>query len=241
MKTSWGRKGFAVLATALLIAGLQGCATRLDTTVTAFHEPDLAWKGKRFVIVADERQRDSLEFKAYADLVSQALQRNGLVPIVATNRADIDVKLQYKVDELRSTRYDSPAYYGSYGFYGGYGFWGPGAYWGRPYRRGWGPSYYGFYGPGPYWAVPMYYPAQPRVYSSWRHELKVDLGQPGVEKQQFEATASTENNSSSQANVMPALVEAIFHDFPGPSGQSRQVEVELREPAQSSSSQLPSK
>ena len=210
----------ALLALGLLLAILQGCATRLDATVTSFHQPDLSWQGKRFAIVADESQRDSLEFKAYADLVGQALQRNGLVP-AGTSRADVDVKLRYKVEELRPLRYSSPVYYGFYGPY-----WGP-AYGFYPY----GP-YYGYYGwYGPYWGVPMGVAAtETREYRNWRHELKLDLGPPGG-KPQYEATATAETGSASLANVMPALVEAIFHDFPGPSGQVRQVEIELREPA----------
>ena len=228
---------------ALVLAVLAGCATRLDTTVTTFHQPGLEWQGKRFEIVADEGQRDSLEFKAYADLVSQGLQRNGLVP-AGSGRADVDVRLQYKVEELRPLRYSSPAYYG-------YGFYGP--LWGPPYRPGpWGP--YGYYGFGPYWAVPMGVTAtETREYRNWRHELKVDLGPPGGAKQVYEATAAAESGSASLASVMPALVEAIFHDFPGPNGQVRQVEVELQQPgenrgaggaaapAQSTGSQVPAK
>ena len=205
----------ALLALGLLLAVLQGCATRLDATVTSFHQPDLSWQGKRFEIVADERQRDSLEFKTYANLVSQALQRNGLVP-AGMSRADVDVKLRYKVEELRPLRYSSPVYYG--GFYGPY--WGP-AYWPYPY------GYYGFYGYGPYWSMAA---TETREYRNWQHELKVELAPRGGPSQ-YEATATAEAGSASLANVMPALVEAIFHDFPGPTGQVRQVEIELREPA----------
>ncbi len=233
-------RGLALLGVLLVLAVLQGCATRLETTVTAFHEPALSWKGKTFTIVADERQRDSLEFKAYADRVSQALQRNGLIPASGA-RSDVDVKLQYQIVELPATRYSSPALYGNLGLYGGYGFYGP--FWGLPYRGGlWGPGF-GYYGVGPYWSVPLgYATTETRSYRNWRHELKVDIGSPGVARRQYEATATTDNQSTALANVMPALVEAIFHDFPGPNGQVRQLEIELREPTpQSSASQAPSK
>lgn len=203
----------------MVVALLQGCATALDTTVTAFHQSEVSWAGKRFAIVPDGSQRDSLEFQSYAALVSQGLQKNGLVALgpSASGAADVDVRLHYKAEELRPLVYSTPYY--------GYGAFGP--LWG-PY-----PYYYGpYYARAPYW--PMAYGvvgAETREYRSWRRELKVDIGKPGESGRQFEATAASDGANASLVQVMPALVEAIFHDFPGPNGQVRHVQVELREPA----------
>lgn len=216
-RTSPVRVGTGLAALAAVVALLQGCATALDTTVTAFHQPEVSWAGKRFAIVPGEGQGDSLEFKSYAALVSRGLQNNGLVP-AASGTADVDVRLQYKAAELRPLTYSTPYY--------GYGAFGP--LWG-PY-----PYYYGpYYARAPYW--PMSYGiigADTREYRSWRRELKVEIGRPGETGRQFEATAVSDGGTSSLVSVMPALVEAIFHDFPGPNGQVRHVQVELRDAAE---------
>lgn len=213
------RRGRSARLAALVLAVglLQGCATALDTTVTTFHEPEASWVGKRFAIVPDGDQRDSLEFQSYAAQVGHGLQRNGLVP-AGGGRADVDVHLRYQVEELRPLRYSTPVYGGI----------GPGWAWG-PYPYAYPYGFY--YGRPPYWPMGyMMIGADTREYRTWRHELKVDLGKAGESARQFQATASTESGSASLVSVMPALVEAIFHDFPGPNGQVRHVPVQLREP-----------
>lgn len=211
----------------LSMAALQGCASRLETTVTTFHQAGTSWAGKRFEFVPTERQRDSLEYKAYADRVSQALQAHGLVP-AAGKGADVDVSLDYKAIELRPLVYSSPIY--------GYGSFGP--VWGwHPYARYGGGVVFGWQ---PYWSLGYGAVANDyREYRNWRRELTVRMVPPGGGANQFEATAFHDGASESLPQVMPALVEAIFHDFPGPNGQVRQVLVELRD--QSSNSQSPTR
>ena len=231
-RTSWSRVGAALAGLTLVVATLQGCATALDTTVTSFHQPGASWAGKRFAIVPDASQRDSLEYQSYAALVSRGLQQNGLVP-AAEGRAEVDVTLHYKVEELRPLVYHSPVYAGFGPVWGGY-----------PYY--YGPFYGPYFGRAPYWPMGYaYVGGETRAYRNWRHELKVDIGKPGATSQQYQATAVVEGSNAALVSYMPALVEAIFHDFPGPNGQVRHVQVELREPAaentnQSSRTQVPS-
>lgn len=231
-RTSSRRVATALVALALVVATLQGCATALDTTVTTFHQAGETWAGKRFAIVPDASQRDSLEYQSYAALVSRGLQRNGLVP-AADGRADVDVSLRYKVEELRPLIYSSPVYGGIGPVWGGFPY-------GYPY-------YYGpYYGRVPYWPMGYaYVGSETREYRNWRHELKVEMGKPGVMPPQYQASAVVDGANAALVSYMPALVEAIFHDFPGPNGQVRHVQVELREPApsgaaQSSRTQVPS-
>ena len=229
----------AISLAVVVVAGslLQGCATTLETQVTSFHEAQVQWQGKRFVIVSRDDQRDSLEFKAYADRVARALEAKGLVSVPAGSAPEVEARLRYGSQEQRPTVYSAPVY--------GYGVFGPAWAWNPyPYRGG---AYYGWY---PYF--PMTYSvvgSDYREYRSWRQELHVEISAAGSSARLYEATAFTEGSSNALAAVMPALVEAMFHDFPGPNGQVRQVQVELREPpataapgaAQSSGSQSPSK
>jgi hypothetical protein len=64
----------------------------------------------------------------------------------------------------------------------------------------------------------------------YRRELRVDItdrraGTGGAKL--FEATVTSEGESASLAPVMPAMVKALFSNFPGPSGVSRRVQVRL--------------
>jgi hypothetical protein len=203
------------LALVLAAGLLQGCATTLEAQVTSFHEERAQWKGKRFVIVPRDDQRDSLEFKAYADRVARALESKGLVA-ATPGSAELEVRLRYGSKEQRPLVYSAPTY--------GYGVFGPAWSWGA-YPAG---VYYGWY---PYF--PMTYGVigtDYREYRNWRQELHVEIVAPASSSRLYEATAFTEGSSDALAAVMPALVEAMFHDFPGPNGQVRQVAVELRGP-----------
>ncbi len=208
--------GALVLAAAgTVTGGLAGCASTIETQVTAFHEAQTSWRGKRFVVVPSEAQRDSLEFRAYADLVSRALEARGLVP-AAGSAADVQVRLHYRSSEQRPLVYSSPVV--------GYGAIGPA--WGYPYPYR-GSVHFGWY---PWWGSYGVVANDYREYRTWRRELRVEMQAPGSSQRLYEGTAFTDGGSDALPAVMPALVEAMFHEFPGPNGQPRRVEVQLREP-----------
>lgn len=212
------RSSALVAGLALVCAAvLPGCATTLDTQVTAFHDARTTWVGKRFAMVPADDQRDSLEFRAYADLVSRALQSKGLVASPEPG-ADVQVRLQYRSTEQRPLVYSSPVV--------GYGAIGPA--WGFGAYPGAGGVYFGWY---PYWGSYGVVASEYRQYRTWRRELRVQIQAPGSTVRLYEGVAFNEDGSDALPVIMPALVEAMFHDFPGPNGQVRRVLVELREPA----------
>ncbi len=205
---------------AALVGATAGCASYLTAQVTSFHQADgnrLA--GRSFVIVPTREQAESLEFRSYADLVRDALVRRGLVASTPTE-ADLAVTVLFAVDGGKSVTYGYPAY--------GYASYDP--FWGWP-------PYYGPYGHYHYlWAAP--YPMSYGVVGAsyvqailYRRELRVEIserraaGNASAGARLFEGTVVSEGESASIAPVMPAMVRALFSDFPGPNGVSRRVQV----------------
>jgi hypothetical protein len=209
---------------AVLVAATSGCATYLSAQVTSFHQADSKrLAGRSFVISPSKEQAESLEFHTYAALVRDALVGQGLVAGTPAD-AELSVSMRFSIDSGRPVTYGYPAYgYASYGpVWGWTPYYGPG---GRVHYM-WTATY-----PMSYGVVGTNY-AQALLY---RRELRVEIderrtgkeGQEGAGARIFEGTVVSEGESASIAPVMPALVRALFSDFPGPSGVSRRVQVPL--------------
>ena len=202
-----------------LAALLGGCATYLSTQVTSFHQmaPDHRLAGRSFVIEPTPEQQVSLEFRAYADLVRNALIRQGLSSAPGSD-AELGVTLRYSIDSGKAVTYGYPAY--------GYSAFAP----------VWGLSpYYGYGGVHYAWtaAYPMGYGVVGTHYTQsmlYRRELRAEITErraDGKGARLFEGSVVSEGESASLAPVMPAMVQALFSDFPGPNGVSRRVHVRL--------------
>jgi hypothetical protein len=209
-----------VMAPLMLLAG--GCASYLSADVTSFHQLPTGHRfaGRTFAIEPDPEQKDSLEFRAYADLVREALIGHGLVPASGPN-ADLGVSVRFWIDDGRPVTYGYPAY--------GYTSFGP--VWGWVPRPG--PGGHVHY----VWTAtyPLGYGVVGTNYSRYvlyRRELRVEINDrraDGKGARLFEGSASSEGESGALAPVMPAMVRALFSDFPGPNGVTRRVQVNLAE------------
>ncbi|WP_336974422.1 DUF4136 domain-containing protein [Sphingobium aromaticiconvertens] len=200
-------------APALALMGLSACATPFKADVARFQQLP-APQGQSFAVVADDpRLAGGLEFSHYADLVAAQLAQTGYVRSSDPAGANLIVRMAYDVDngreKVRSTGFGGP------GFGGGFGPWG-GAYggrWGRP----WG---YGFYDPwlfggGGYNDVSSY-----TVYTS-DLSLKIDRAADG--RRLFEGKASAQSLSNKLTYLIPNLVDAMFVNFPGQSGENVKI------------------
>ncbi len=212
-----GRDPLPVTLAGLMVAGLMalgGCASSLPTEVTTFHQLPARSElsGRSFAMVSDPAQRDSLEHASYADAVRHALVRQGLVEAPAERVADYAVNVRYSTAESASYQRRGGSSVGVGVSGGGFSLGGLGLGIGIGIPIGGGGQ---------------------RSTPTYRHELDVDLntwgstagGQPGTRV--FEGRAIAENEAESIASVMPALVEALFDDFPGANGRTRNVEVRL--------------
>lgn len=205
----------------LTLAG--GCATYMEAQVTSFHQgkQDLRLEGRRFVIEPSAAQKESLEFRTYADLVRDALVGKGLVAAGSGAPSELVVRITYTIDGGRTVVHGYPAY--GYTHYGPVWTWTPYPVPGGGVRYVWTPTY-----PMTYGVVGTHY-AQSTLY---RRELRVVIEERRPEangQRLYEGTVSSEGGSAALAPVMPAMVRALFADFPGRNGVTRIVQVPIGE------------
>lgn len=213
--------GFAWPITLALLLG--GCATTLRTEVTSFHQLSNGLEGQRFVITPSDEQKNSLEFGTYAEFVSQALRRKGLMEADSGSSAELGVAMQYSISAGGSTARGDTGGFAGFGVgSGGFSVGSVGIGVGFPL---------GSIGGGSSDSV---------VY---QRTLRIEIDRlsggadvkpaPGASDaattRVFEARAISDGPSASLAPVIRAMVQAIFEEFPGPSGTTRVVEVPMDE------------
>lgn len=201
-------KRIAAPAAALLL--LAGCATSFKADVARFQQMP-APQGQTFAVVADDPALSGgLEFQQYADLVARELSQDGYVRADNPASANLVVRLDYDVDNgrerIRSTGFSDP-------FWGPH--WGYGPYWGR---RAYMYGYYDpfLFGPG-YSNIDSY-----TVYTSTLR-MRIDRAADG--RRLFEGTAKAQSLSNNLTYLVPNLVQAMFTNFPGSSGETVRVTI----------------
>jgi len=224
------RSRLALLAVPLLMA-LSACASNFNANVSRFQAELPAPTGQTFAIVAENpRNAGGLEFSQYASLVAAQLQKVGYVPGGNPDTADLVVRFDYGVDQgrdkVRTTGFADP-YWGSWyggGFGGGYGGWGRPGFYGRRGFGGWG---YGFYDPfffgGPGWGGGGFNNVDVVTVFTSGVGLKIDRRADG--KRLFEGKAEAASTSNRLPYLVPNLVEAMFTNFPGSSGETVRISI----------------
>ena len=207
--TSIGRS-LKLAAVPLMLAALAACTTGFRADVSRFQSQLPAPQGQTFAVVAGELGIvGGLEFAQYAELVDAQMEKLGYRE-ASPNNATLLVRFDYGVDNGRERTsgfshdpFWSPWY--------GRGFYGPRGY----YRsRLWG---YGWYDPffdNDFDTV--------TVYTSGI-DLKIDRAADGARL--FEGKAEAVSTSKRLQYLVPNLVEAIFTDFPGNSGETVRITV----------------
>lgn len=208
---SLSRRIFTLAVPAAALLALSGCATPFKADVARFQAMP-APQGQSFTIrPADPRNEGGLEFGQYADLVAQQLVSQGYVPAREGANATLTVTLDYGVDNGQQKVVTRP------GFGGGYGGWG------RPYGR-WGyrsSFYYGWN--DPFWYDPWSYP-DVSSYTFYTSYLDMTIsGQNG--QRLFEGKAKARSTTDSLPTLVPNLVQAMFTNFPGRSGEEVRITI----------------
>lgn len=193
--------------------GLAACAPSFKADVSRFQAQLPAPQGQTFAVVADDPAlAGGLEFSLYADLVGAEMAELGYVPAASPEAATLLVRFDYGVDNGRERVRTTNVGAG----FGRFGPWGPwGRFGGFGYRRGFA---YGFYDP---------FLAGPEVRSFTVYtsdiDLKIDNTQTG--QRLFEGQAQAVSRSNRLQSLVPNLVDAIFTDFPGNSGEVLRITI----------------
>lgn len=208
------RFGRMKLATAaLLLLTLAACASPFRADVSRFQSQLPAPSGQTFAVVADDpAMAGGIEFSQYARLVEGKLAQQGYVAVAEPERAQLLVRLDYGVDtgreRVRSTGFGRDPFWGPWYGYGRMGYWGGSRF---------GPWGYGWYDPWFDGGVDSY-----TVFTSGI-ELKIDRRADG--QRLFEGKAEAVSTSNRLPYLVPNLVEAMFTNFPGNSGETVRISV----------------
>ena len=197
---------------------LSACATGLRTQVSRFQAMP-APQGQSFVVVPqDPANMGGLEFARYAELVAQHMQAQGYTRAPSIDQATMVVRLGYDVGDAQTEIVEDP-------FYRGYGRYGYSPF---GYGRGFGYPFYGrrsFYWGwnDPFWYDPWYRDIDTyTVYTSWA-DMTIERVSDG--KHLFEGKARARSLDDSLPRLVPNLVEAMFTNFPGNSGEEVKITV----------------
>ena len=193
---------------------LSACATPFQSKVSRFQQMP-APSGQSFVIQAADRAKgDGLEFAQYANLVRERLAAQGYQPASSRAGATLVVDLDYGVNGGREKIDTRP---GSYGPWGPWGPWGWNPWYGR---YGW---HGGFYDPfwSPWgWSAPEVY-----SYTVYNSFLAMRITSTRTGERVFEGSAEAQTRTNDLPSLVPNLVQAIFTNFPGRSGETVQVKI----------------
>jgi Domain of unknown function (DUF4136) len=192
----------------LLVSFLAACANPvLRSDVLSFHQWPTNNAERAFQLKRLAAQENSLEHATYEGQLRAELQAAGFKE---SANARFVVTMEY-AQEARTVRlYDAPVMVS------------PSVYWSSGfYRSGWGMSVGVPFGLPPY-AVSRDYPTYVRTLKLFMN----DQSAPGAPRV-WEGTANSSGSTQDFVAIAPFMLRALLADFPGQSGSSRRVDVEL--------------
>jgi hypothetical protein len=212
-----GMARLRIAVAGLMMLALAACATPFNANVSRFQSQLPVPAGQTFAIVADNPAlKGGIEFGEYADVVGANLTRIGYTRAADPAQAQLIVHFNYGIDSgrtrIQSTGIGDPFWGSWYG--GGFGRGGFG-------RGGWGGYggglwHYGWYDPWFDNGIQSY-----TVYTSKATVTIAD--QTG--KHLFEGRSEAVSTSSRLQYLVPNLVQAMFTNFPGNSGETVRITV----------------
>ena len=187
----------------LAVLMLAGCGTPVQ--VTRFHRLPPIPQGQTVILRAsDPNKEGSLEFTHYARMVAQQLAVVGYPPPPANEVADIVVRFDWKIDNMRTVHHSTPIY----------GPVGPGHFVRRVAPDGRAVS---VYIPPPQGIVDVAVDTR----TVWDATLTVEMRPNKTEGPVlFEGRAVATSYNPDIAPMMPVLIKGLFEGFPGNSGQT---------------------
>lgn len=208
---SLSKKLLMIVAPAALMS-LAACATGFPAQVARFQAMP-APQGQSFVIqAANPRNQGGLEFAQYASLVRSHLTAQGYREASSPQGASLIVLLDYGVDRGQPHVVSYPHHFGP-----GFGF--------RPYySRFWryrhrSPFYYGWHDPF------LFGHDHVRSYTVYTSYLDMDIKRASDGQAVFEGLAKARSRTDELPWLVPNLVEAMFTNFPGRSGETVRISV----------------
>lgn len=199
-----------VAAAVVMLLSLAACASNFRADVSRFQSQLPAPSGQTFAVVADDPAlAGGIEFGQYARLLEAKLAQQGYVAVANPRDAALIVRFDYGVDNgrerIQSTGFSRDPFWSPWYGYGRAGYWG-----GRPWGFGWQDPFFDN-------NISSY-----TVYTSGV-DMKIDRKADGARL--FEGKAEAVSTSNRLPYVVPNLLEAMFTNFPGNSGETVRITV----------------
>ena len=206
----------AIALIAFLAVFTAACSTAYRSDVTRFHKLPEPMGETVFITSVDPAKAGSLELAQYAGLLVPRLQTLGY-KVVTDPKAELVVEIDYDVtqSERRYYRYGGYSYYHHYPFF-------------SPYHFGFGHHAFRHHGFGHYGFGYTYYPQDPYIRTVYTNRLVMKIQRANGELL-FEGNALMNDYQDRLPRVMPYLVDAMFTNFPGQSGETEVVRLERSE------------
>lgn len=190
-------------------AGLAACAPTFKADVSRFATTLPAPTGQTFAVVAeDPALAGGLEFALYADEVADEMSRLGYVETENPEAANLLVRFDYGVDNgrerVRTTGIHADPFFSPWGRFSRFG-----------YRRAYA---FGFY--DPWLAGP-----EVRSYTVYTSDVEMKIDDTASGERLFEGTAQAVSRTNRLQALVPNLVDALFTDFPGNSGETLRITI----------------
>lgn len=208
---SKGRRLASAFLVSVTALGLSACATpAFKADVSRFAAQLPAPQGQTFAVVPeDPKLAGGLEFALYAKEVGEEMARVGYTPAASPEAADLLVRFDYGVDNgrerVRTTGVGvGGGAFGPWGGFGGFGF-----------QRNFA---FGFY--DPWLAGPNV-----RSYTVYTGDVDVKIDNARTGERLFEGRAESVSRSNRLQAIVPNLVDALFTDFPGNSGETLRITI----------------
>jgi hypothetical protein len=209
-------------AAPLLLLALAACASNFTSNVTRFQSQLPAPQGQTFAVVADDPSlAGGIEFGQYASLVSAQLEKYGYRQASSPGAADLVAHFDYGVDKGRDRVTRSAFSHDP--------FWSPWySYQPVIWRGRHGHSHIGYVPFGPSWGWGWNDPWFDDDYDSYTIytsgiDLKIDRAADN--QRLFEGHAEAISLSNRLQYLVPNLVEAMFTNFPGNSGETERISI----------------
>lgn len=217
-------RALKLAAVPLVLASLAACASPFRADVSRFQSQLPAPAGQTFAVVADDPAlAGGLEFAQYAAFVEAQMERLGYVRASAPESATMLVRFDYGVDSGRERITTRPGLGYRDPFFSPWYSYRPVVYRGRdggryvgyvPYRP-WG---YGYYDP-------FFSRTEVDSYTVYTSGIELKIDDQATGQRLFEGRAQALSTSNRLPYLVPNLVEAMFTDFPGNSGETVRISI----------------
>jgi hypothetical protein len=178
--------------------------------------------GETFAVVPIGDQAGSLEWAQYADLVAQQLTGRGYVRVTKPADAKYAVLFSYAIDRGKTTTTAVPVFGQTGGgvttFYSGSGS-------GFAYTQ---PTY-GEFGSDLITTTTFTRALELEIFDVPAFETEIQKQSASPRAKVFQAAAGSAGRGGNLAVVMPAMIAAVFKDFPGKSGETISVSAPLQQ------------